>query len=364
MVLNWINILHRFRYVRCQIDLLAGQTTGRNVGRALEKIPEDLNRTYELILCQIPPRCRDLAKEAFLWITYSREALILPTLDEALVIEKGDRFLDDECRLFDQNLILQACQGLIVHDEVTGVVTLTHSSVKTYLTSDDIKHGPASFSSLNELTAARNIYQKCLTYILFDAFQAPCMDIVSLNERLEHFKLLSYAAQAWAQHCGCHAPTGFHLTKSEINKLMDFFQTRKLKNGGNFASWVQVIQRGVPSKDDQKTEPLYYASLFGIFPVVNRLIANGAQINIPDKRTGATAIIAATFNGQLAVVKKLLEAGADPCVEDRCEMTSLAWPRHRTNDRIEAILLAHKALDRKRRRSNDRLVGLLCLWGR
>ncbi|KAF7160641.1 hypothetical protein CNMCM6106_008063 [Aspergillus hiratsukae] len=342
-----------FRYVRCQIDLLAGQTTARNVRRSLERIPEDLNGTYEIILCQIPPHCRELAKEAFLWLTYSREALTLPALNEALVIETGDRFLDDECRLFDQNLILQACQGLIVHNEVTSAVTLAHSSVKTYLTSDDIKHSPASFFSVNELAAARNIYQKCVTYIMFDAFQVPCMDIVSLKERLEHFTLLSYAAQAWAQHCGCHAPTGFYLTRSEIKTIMDFFQTRRLKNGGNFASWVQVIQRGVPSKDEQKPEPLYYASLFGILPVVDRLIASGAQVNIPDQRIGATAIIAATFNGQLAVVKKLLEAGADPSVEDRCNMTSLAWARHRSNDKIEAVLLAHRAVDRKRRRSMD-----------
>ncbi|KAF7136773.1 hypothetical protein CNMCM5793_006242 [Aspergillus hiratsukae] len=315
-----------FRYVRCQIDLLAGQKTGRN----------------------IPPHCRELAKEAFLWLTYSREALTLPALNEALAVERGDRFLDDECRLFDQNLILQACQGLIVYDEVTTVVTLAHSSVKTYLTSDDIQHGSASFFSPNEHSAARNIYQKCLTYIMFDAFCAPCSNTISLNERLEHFPLLSFSAHAWAQHCGCYAPAGFSLVTSEIDEIMDFFSTRELKNGGNFASWVQVIQGGVPSEDAQETEPLYFASLFGILPVVDRLIANGASVNIPDKRTGATAIIAATFNGQLAVVKKLLEAGADPSVEDHSKMTSLAWARHRSNDRIEAVLLVHRAVYRKR----------------
>ncbi|GFF88780.1 hypothetical protein IFM60648_08504 [Aspergillus lentulus] len=337
-----------FRYVRCQIDLLAGQKTGRNIRRALERIPGDLNGTYEIILCQIPPHCRELAKEAFLLLAYSREVLTLPALNEALVVEKGDRFLDDESRLFDQNLILHACQGLIVYDEVTGVVTLAHSSVRTYLTSDEIQRGSASFFSLNERSAARNIYQKCLTYLKFDAFCAPCSNTVSLKERLEHFPLLSFSAHAWAQHCGCYAPAGFSLASSEIDEIVDFFLTRELKNGRNVASWVQVIQGGVSSEDAQETEPLYFASLFGILPVVDRLIDNGAPVNIPNKRTGATAIIAATFNGQLAVVKKLLEAGADPNVEDHSKMTSLAWARQHSYDRIEEILLAHRAIDIER----------------
>ncbi|KAF4203776.1 hypothetical protein CNMCM8927_008357 [Aspergillus lentulus] len=350
-----------FRYVRCQIDLLAGQKTGRNVRRALERIPGDLNGTYEIILCQIPPHCRELAKEAFLLLAYSREVLTLPALNEALVVEKGDRFLDDESRLFDQNLILHACQGLIVYDEVTGVVTLAHSSVRTYLTSDEIQRGSASFFSLNERSAARNIYQKCLTYLKFDAFCAPCSNTVSLKERLEHFPLLSFSAHAWAQHCGCYAPAGFSLASSEIDEIVDFFLTRELKNGRNVASWVQVIQGGVSSEDAQETEPLYFASLFGILPVVDRLIDNGAPVNIPNKRTGATAIIAATFNGQLAVVKKLLEAGADPNVEDHSKMTSLAWARQHSYDRIEEILLAHRAIDIERHDFTQRISALATL---
>ncbi|RAK99927.1 uncharacterized protein BO80DRAFT_465655 [Aspergillus ibericus CBS 121593] len=231
-----------FRYVRCQIDLLGAQKTGRGVLRALVVMPEDLNGTYEVILGRISSHDRDLAREALTWLTYSRQALTLPALNEALVLEKGDKYLDDDCRLINPDVILEICQGLVVFDDANSIVTLAHSSVKAFLTSDAIQHGPAAFFALKEIEATRHIFHKCLTYLMFDAFQVPCGSQRQLEERIDQFPLYASAAEAWGLLCGTEAPTGFKLSSSELDEIIVFM------SGSNFRSWIQILLREATGK--------------------------------------------------------------------------------------------------------------------
>ncbi|KAF7593223.1 hypothetical protein BBP40_011764 [Aspergillus hancockii] len=328
-----------FRYVQCQIDILGAQRTGRDVRIALEAMPEGLNGTYEVILAQISSYDRELAREILVWLTFSREPLTLSALSEAVVISKGDKFLDGECRLFDPTVILKICQGLAIYDERTSVITLAHSSVPAYLTSEAIRHSPAAFYSLKEDEAARCIYQKCLTYLMFHTFRKPCSDAYSLKKRLSRFPLLQYAAATWAQYCGSNAPAGFKLTDAEWDDIMAFFATSKMQNGGNFTSWVQVLISEVATEEALTTEPLYYAASFGMTAIVDRLIQSGVNVDAPGGRHGATPLIVASYRGQYPVVKRLLAAGADPSKKDCHGMTSLQWAKGRHNNRIAALLL-------------------------
>ncbi|GAB1197943.1 hypothetical protein APSETT444_007249 [Aspergillus pseudonomiae] len=332
-----------FRYVQCQIDLLSAQATGRGVRKALATLPESLNGTYEVILGQIPPYSRELARDVLLWLTFSREPITLSALSEAVVIIKGDKFLDDECRLYSPTVILKICQGLVAYDEVTSVITLAHSSVKAFLTSDAIRQGPAAYYSLQEVEATRCIFQKCLTYLMFDAFQKPCRSRHSLRRRLKEFPLLSYASMTWGQYCGLHAPAGFVLDHSELDEIMAFFATCALHNGGNFRSWVQVLIPEAATEEAWSTEPLYYASSFGMTLVVERLIKSGINLDSPGGRHDATALTVASYRGQLAVVKMLLDAGSDPNLKDCHGITSLGWAKRKGHREVETLLLAYGA---------------------
>ncbi|PYI04395.1 putative ankyrin repeat-containing protein [Aspergillus sclerotiicarbonarius CBS 121057] len=336
-----------FRYVRCQIDLLSVQKTGRGVIRALEVMPEDLNGTYEVILSRISSYDRDLAREALLWLTYSQQALTLPALNEALVLEKGDKYLDDEYRIFNPDAVLEICQGLVVFDEANSVVTLAHSSVKTFLTSDAIQHGPAAFFALEETEATRHIIQKCLTYLMFDAFQAPCANHRQMKERIAQFPLYECAAEAWGLLCGAQAPTGFKLTSSELDEIIAFISS------GNFRSWIQILLRDANDEATWETQPLYYASSFGMLSVVDRLIKTGADVDAIGGRNGATALTVAAYRRQLPVVKRLLEAGADPDVEDECGMTNIDWATHLEWDEITTLLSKYGAKARPQSWSFD-----------
>ncbi|KAE8381438.1 hypothetical protein BDV26DRAFT_278821 [Aspergillus bertholletiae] len=338
-----------FRYVQCQIDLLSAQMTGRNVRKALATMPESLNGTYEVILGQIPLYNRELARDVLLWLTFSRQPMTLSALSEAVVIAKGDKFLDDECRLYSPTVILKICQGLVAYDEVTSVITLAHSSVKAFLTSDAIRQGPAAYYSLQEVDATRCIFQKCLTYLMFDAFQKPCQSRHSLRRRLKEFPLLNYASMTWGQYCGLHVPVGFALENSELDEIMAFFATCALHNGGNFRSWVQVLIPEAATGEAWSTEPLYYASSFGMTHVVERLIKSGIKLDSPGGRHDATALTVASYRGQHPVVKMLLEAGADPNLNDCHGVTSLGWATRKESARAFQSSCAKKcAASRKR----------------
>ncbi|KAH8703264.1 hypothetical protein BGW36DRAFT_84581 [Talaromyces proteolyticus] len=332
-----------FRYVQCQLELLSSQRTGRDVIRALEQIPDGINGTYELILECIPPSDRELAREILVWLIYNRQPIRLSALNEAIVLQRYDRYLDDECKLFDQTAILHICQGLLTYDEKTSIVALAHSSVRSYLTSDAIKKSRAAFYSVDERVATRNIFQKCLTYLMFDEFNNPCRNIPALNKRLAEYPLLRYAAENWATHCNAIQYTGDGLIDSDLEQAMSFFYTHKFHNGGNYTSWAQILLFEAPAKLSFITEPLYYAASFGLLPVVDRLLENGASRNCHGGRNKSTPLVVATFRGHLPVVKLLLERGEDPNTKDIYGMTSLEWALEKRFHEIEHTLRQYGA---------------------
>ncbi|KAH1435914.1 hypothetical protein KXX32_007614 [Aspergillus fumigatus] len=321
-----------FRYVQCQIEPLAAQKTGRDVILALDRMPESLHGTYETILCRIPSYDREIARETLLWLSSGYQEITLAELSEAVILTKGDKSIDDDCRLFDPQVILSICQGLIVYDERTTFVALAHSSVKAFLTSDAIKHGPAAYYSLDETEG-------------FTAHLAkvpdPCSDLRSLTKRRKTYPLLKYAAENWASHCSPSWPPGYPLVDAEIDGILSFFDTRHLPGGGNYTSWTQMLLSEAPAEQARRTEPLYYAASYGIIPLVDRLIQSGANVNAAGGRNDATPLIVACFRGQEATVQRLLEAGADPIIQDAAEMCSLEWAVRRQHRGTVEILLSH-----------------------
>lgn len=286
--------------MQCQIEPLAAQKTGRDVILALDRMPESLHGTYETILCRIPSYDREIARETLLWLSSGYQEITLAELSEAVILTKGDKSIDDDCRLFDPQVILSICQGLIVYDERTTFVAL-----------------------------------------MFDDFKQPCSDLRSLTKRRKTYPLLKYAAENWASHCSPSWPPGYPLVDAEIDGILSFFDTRHLPGGGNYTSWTQMLLSEAPAEQARRTEPLYYAASYGIIPLVDRLIQSGANVNAAGGRNDATPLIVACFRGQEATVQRLLEAGADPIIQDAAEMCSLEWAVRRQHRGTVEILLSH-----------------------
>ena len=333
-----------FRWASCQINHLSKQLTGSAVRKALDHIPEDLNRTYEQMLLRVPVENRELVYQVLLWVCFAKRHLTLKELAEAVILDENQREINDDDRLNQPRVILDICQGLIVCNRSTLGVVLAHFSIKTFLLSDWVRQSEVAFFSLEPISANRSILRKCLAYLWLDNFKGGYVEsIIELENRYRRHVLLEYVAQRWPLH------TEYDLEPSDMKLIRSFLDTYKLPRGGNFTSWTQFLLGTVRGKDIENTQPLYYAASYNLLPIV-RVLVDGSDNNkdggdtdkvdldAPGGRGGATALNIACLRGHYDMAKILLEAGADPTKGDVFGAPPLSWARQRGNWDIVKLL--------------------------
>ena len=182
-------------------------------------------------------------------------------------------------------------------------ITLAHFSVKEYLVSDRIRHGPAFAYSLKEEVSNESIAEDCLVYVLHliepDVWRSTLTSV--------EYPLARYAARYWIDHIQfVEGPKSTALTLAQ-----ELFLTRE----EIFVNWIQLWDPDRPSWGTN-TElrmytgpPLYYASLLGFLESVEVLVDNGADVNAQGGFYG-NALIAASTSGHIEIVKLLVEKGA------------------------------------------------------
>ena len=80
-------------------------------------------------------------------------------------------------------------------------VSLAHSSVKTFLTSDWIQQSPVAEFMLGGNTVHKKLMRTWLTYLCFAKFQNGCkQSAFACHERPSKYPLLAYAVENWAFH--------------------------------------------------------------------------------------------------------------------------------------------------------------------
>ncbi|KAK7419245.1 hypothetical protein QQX98_003397 [Neonectria punicea] len=140
-----------FRWADLQIHALARQKRGKDVRRALQKLPQGLEETYERMLKQIDEKDKFEEANAILqWLAYSGRSMTLPALAElaAFQIDDPDEPPDSDAfsisfqpgdRFSDVNSILNMLLGLIVsskaEDSPVTIVSFAHYTVLEYLKS-------------------------------------------------------------------------------------------------------------------------------------------------------------------------------------------------------------------------------------
>jgi hypothetical protein len=336
----------RFRFAESQMTRVVAQHTGRDIQRALSTMPNNLNEVYARSLgTHISDTThRQYMRRMLLWLSFANRPLHLGELSEAIVVEDEDRDLDAYARIHDPRFLLRLSQGLVEYDESTGLVSLSHSSVKACLTSSYIQATEASDFFIEEEDAHKVILRTCLTYLRFRPFSVGLdgpdgmFDDFSLQ-----YPLLSYAARNWPLHIRKRGKD----TWDDINLL---FSTRDMPGGGNYAFWLEYIAGNLPPKVVLRTAPLYYAASFGFSRLVNTLLANTEPLNLeqPGGRAGSTALQVACFRRQRRAAKLLVKAGANPFSTDGSGgsavgggFSSLFWARSNGWDDIVDLMIKH-----------------------
>lgn len=328
--------------MQCQLDYLSIQRTPKAVRRALKELPQSIDETYDGMLSRIPEFDRNVARDALLWLSYAWRPLSLNELCEAVVLDDGINSLDEDSRLQHPRLILDICRGLITFNPESRRLALAHFSVKTYLTSDRIKAGRFSCFYLDDKSADTILAKKCLSYLRFPEFESGYCDWKGVKERQKSWPLLDYAAHTWATHTKA---IGDNLDEALQQSIRDFFATSGYSQGGNFGAWVQILLPWSPLPNIQSTEPLYYASSFGLTSIVRTLLDTDKDLDIeaPGGRFGSTALHVACYRGRTDVVKILLEAGANPKSHNSVGETSLQWARRGEYQEIADLLVEYGA---------------------
>lgn len=281
-------------------------------------MPRDLNESYERILRQFDSgasRQRHFQKymqRTLLWLCFATRPLRLAELSEAIIIEEDDTGLDNDSRLLNPQILLSLGQGLFIYDKVTELITLGHSSIKTFLTSESIHKSSAAKFALSGPEAHGTIMRACLTYLRFKCFKVEAgRTIHSYTTLTEEYPLLAYASHNWSLHIKS-------LDTTSWCHIATFLETRKLPNSGNYGFWIQYIAGSLPSDVIQNTSPLYYAASFGYDLLVSVILSFEKPLNIeqPGGRHGSTALQVACYRQQRKAVELLVDAGANPFSPD------------------------------------------------
>ena len=368
------------------MDSLAREDNVRDLKECLQRLPEDLDRTYDDALKRINLQDRKKqarADQVLKLINCARRPLKTEELRQALSIRQGDNFLDPQA-LPKIEALISSCCGLVIVENESQVVRLVHYTTKEYF-----EHKVQRYFSPK---AHQYFAEILITYLRFDAFTTPlgkviegarneevraarvrnAWDHADINEGsiIHHYTesliesnvSLQYAAENWGHHaqgaftrCGdnsasCLTTTGFHHSNADnlwnLKQLIQDF----LSHERNVA-WANevfyhiadqhvggVILHDAPSD----VTNLQIAASFGIQYLVKECLSQRGEIDARDSR-GMTALHQAAKYGHLEVVGLLLEAGAGIEVRDRTGFNALMWAVDMNEVSVSRLLLQNKS---------------------
>lgn len=320
------------------LEDIASRTDVKQIKDALLGLPEGLGGVYHDKMKRIEMQseyARKVGMATLYWIVYTSRPLKFAEIQHALAIRVGQPFLDEREKTGEADMILYTAGLVTVAADKTAV--RIHLSLHEYLKEQGQQWFPE---------AELEIAKKLLTYLNYEAMTRPFSTDPgdSIQNRLEKFPLLSYAALYWNDHVAsvCSHP--------DVQPLLFEF----LGNPSRIDLCVQVsyalqskfkidldVRRGVTG--------LHLAALYGLTSIIPDLVSKkGLDIDAIDPKYEQTALMYASKNGHVSTVKALLDLGASINVRSARESSAfLEAFTGNTDDHIKIVelLLEQSDLD-------------------
>lgn len=339
----------RFLWVSYQIDQLSLINTTAGVHHALTSLPRGLSGTYNQILDRILPENQMLATRALRWLAHAMVPLGLTELVEAIAVDESTPSLDGLQKIFVPEDIFHTCGSLVRRSEVTGMLSLAHSSVYDFLTvARSESHPPSPYyipSGPSEVVLAKT----CLIYLSFPDFNVAMMqakmDPHSYEEStlniagagpLADCPFFDYTLRNWWKHL----PNTQEALDEVWPSLIQFFDIEL----GNFGSLIMLLHRLEGAyKYPLAMLPIHFCATHGLNLVLYRLldeVITDLEWKVED---GRTALHMAVENGHEHVVQHLLIQGADADAESVDGRTPLQLALESGNEPIAQLLILRGA---------------------
>lgn len=303
-----------FRWVSCQVEVIAKCITPRDLVRALESLPKSLSAAYTSILAQIDELHWEYATKILLWLAVSSQPLLIGEAVDGLAIdlESDNPAFDPDLRIQDVGDVINMCATLVTpcrlvqkHGRALEEFTelrLAHHTVKDYLLSDFFK---AQFAQPIPFVGKAQVHEfvakTSISYLL--SLHEPLVPAL-LNER----PLSRRAAQFWLGH----------YVEAEKHQGLTCLAMKLLESDEPYRNWCRLYDPTRPWKAPNLDraffpEPLYYVSNCGVQPLVSTLLQAGSDPAAKGE-IHASCLQSAVWNGHLRIVEVLLQAGANPDV--------------------------------------------------
>ena len=163
------------------------------VRKALKSLPEGLTETYRSVLDRIDAQNSDdqeIANMVLLWLCYTKRPLTVKEIQEALSVDSDASDLDPYS-MTNQDILISVCAGLVTVDPESQIVRFVHSTAEEHFAAIRRSRFP---------DAEHTISITCIQYLSFDGFSGPPRKRQGLNDLIQRFHFLEYAATFWGEH--------------------------------------------------------------------------------------------------------------------------------------------------------------------
>ncbi|CAL1703640.1 unnamed protein product [Somion occarium] len=308
-----------FRWVQCQLDFMSTCRTRKGIQEALRNLPSGLFETYERILTAIDaegPEVSNIARSVLMWVVGAIRPLKLTELNEAIMVVRGRYSVDEDVGVFEATDILDICGSLLHHSPKIGRVTLSHFTVKEFLTTGHLQLSPLRHYHLAPSDVAKELSILTLTYLRFDVFaNGICYNAPQFHARLTDNPLYSYTTMYWFHHVSLAPDDDEDVFENIRSLFIDPFNYpkalsfRQVHQYEGSRDWER-FEHGGPSPVTM-VGPLWYAITYGHLWVVRRILRDDPHLLNEEIPEYGTPLMLAAYRGQVEIAQLLLDLGAE-----------------------------------------------------
>ena len=306
---------------------------------AINNLPPELYNAYERIFESISQIQDNLliVRKVVIWLLCAMRPLTLSELATAVAIDSDDDVIDNDKKLDEEEILLDICMSLTKFNPITRVVELGHFTVREFLLSKVLPNGSSNIHYIDITQIDAELCKTCITYLM-----SPPFDRLLISQQANQLErlfvenpFLFYAALRWPDHArrilypdlipeshyvlrffrsGTPFKVWSHIWQLALSRhpaasASAIFQT--IAGLKSYQSCTELLtQREASQTSYELPSSLYYACLFQFTSIAKSLISQGAEVNAPQPGH-FHSIIAAAETGDLELVSKLIEAGAE-----------------------------------------------------